>query len=77
MRFSILVLFLFLLFTFNVIYVVHGRVVINKGVVSSSSSTTTTRDGCEKQRSECKEGKGGSKEMEFENEDYVYTNSLP
>ncbi|OIW00437.1 hypothetical protein TanjilG_05787 [Lupinus angustifolius] len=74
MRLSILALFLFLLFTFNVIYLVHGGVVINKEVVGS---TTTRKAGCGNQRSDCIEGNGGSKETEFENEDYVYTNSLP
>ncbi|KAK7247483.1 hypothetical protein RIF29_42366 [Crotalaria pallida] len=70
-------LFLFLLFTFNVMmHVVQGRVVINKDTVASGSSATR-RAGCEKQRSECKEGNVGSEETQFENEDYVYTNSLP
>lgn len=33
--------------------------------------------GCEKQRSECKEERSGWEESVLENEDYVYTNSLP
>ncbi|KAL2342997.1 hypothetical protein Fmac_004282 [Flemingia macrophylla] len=60
--------FLFLIFTFNVICVFQGEALISEGVVASGNSSTTTDD-CE--RSECKE------ENIFENEDYVYTNSLP
>lgn len=32
---------------------------------------------CSKDGVECKEGNGGSEENVFENEDYIYTNSLP
>ena len=35
------------------------------------------RGGCGKQRGECKEERSGSEESVLENEDYVYTNSLP
>ncbi|CAL0325154.1 unnamed protein product [Lupinus luteus] len=51
--------------------------VINKDAVGYRSSATTRKAGCGNQRSECIEGNGGSKETEFENEDYVYTHSLP
>ncbi|KAG5000178.1 hypothetical protein AAZX31_08G139100 [Glycine max] len=69
-------LFLFLMFSFNVICVFQGEALISEGVVASGSSATIA-GGCEKQRGECKEESGESQESVFENEDYVYTNSLP
>ncbi|KAK7318545.1 hypothetical protein RJT34_03248 [Clitoria ternatea] len=76
MRLSIPALFLCLIFTFNVIFVFHEEAFISKGVMASRSSATVV-NGCEKHRGECKEASGGSEESVFENEDYVYTNSLP
>lgn len=35
------------------------------------------RGGCEEKGVECKEGNGGLQDTVLENEDYVYTNSLP
>ncbi|KAK2438663.1 hypothetical protein QL285_023418 [Trifolium repens] len=79
MRILILVMFLFLLFTFNVVYAVQKGSFINKDAVLASENSATVRSGgCEKQRGECKRRSGGSdEEAVFENEDYVYTNSLP
>ncbi|AET04575.1 hypothetical protein MtrunA17_Chr8g0382911 [Medicago truncatula] len=78
MRFFIPVMFLFLLFTFNVTFAVQKGSFINKDAVLASGSSATVRSaGCDKQSGECKRKTGGSEETVFENEDYVYTNSLP
>ncbi|CAJ2676988.1 unnamed protein product [Trifolium pratense] len=78
MRFLIPVMLLFLLFTFNVVCAVQKGSLINKDAVLASGSSATVRSGgCEKQRGECKGRSVGSEETVFENEDYVYTNSLP
>ncbi|CAJ1937999.1 unnamed protein product [Sphenostylis stenocarpa] len=60
-----------------------GEALISEGVVASASSATvvslnlSSTGGCEKQRGDCKEERSGSEESVLENEDYVYTNSLP
>ncbi|KAK7358922.1 hypothetical protein VNO77_00863 [Canavalia gladiata] len=77
MRLLMLALFLFMIYTFNVIYAFQGEALIGEKVMVSGSSATIRRDGCEKQMGECKEESGGSEESVLENEDYVYTNSLP
>ncbi|TKY73914.1 hypothetical protein E2542_SST02671 [Spatholobus suberectus] len=74
MRLSKPALLLFLVFIFTV---VQGEAVTNERVVVSKSSTTVGRGGCEKQGFECKEGNGGLEDTVLENEDYIYTNSLP
>ncbi|TKY60196.1 DNA damage-binding protein 1a [Spatholobus suberectus] len=51
--------------------------IVRKALLSSSMTGQDLAAGCDKQRGECKEGSGGSEERVFENEDYVYTNSLP
>ncbi|BAT73340.1 uncharacterized protein HKW66_Vig0012120 [Vigna angularis] len=76
MKLIIPLFFLFLIFTFNVFYVFQGEALITQGVPPSGSSATIT-GGCEKQRGEYKEERSGSEESVLENEDYVYTNSLP
>ncbi|ESW31746.1 hypothetical protein PHAVU_002G264100 [Phaseolus vulgaris] len=76
MKLFIPALFLFLVLTFNVTYVFQGEALISEGVVASGSSATIT-GGCEKQRGECREESSGSEESVLENEDYVYTNSMP
>ncbi|QCD84747.1 hypothetical protein DEO72_LG2g5103 [Vigna unguiculata] len=53
-----------------------GEALITQGVAASGTSATI-RGGCGKQRGECKEERSGSEESVLENEDYVYTNSLP
>ncbi|CAJ2676986.1 unnamed protein product [Trifolium pratense] len=78
MRLLIPVMFLFLLFTFNVVCAVQKGSFINKDAVLASGSSATVRSaGCEKQRGECKRRSGEFEATVFENEDYVYTNSLP
>ncbi|KAI9113724.1 hypothetical protein K1719_014975 [Acacia pycnantha] len=46
-------------------------------VGSGSSSSVDRRGGCEKEGFECKKGNGGLEENVLENEDYIYTNSIP
>lgn len=72
-------LFLCLVSIFIVVYVVQREAVTNEQVAggASQSSVTVKRSGCEKQGFECKEGSGGSQDTVLENEDYIYTNSLP
>ncbi|QCE15330.1 hypothetical protein DEO72_LG11g2339 [Vigna unguiculata] len=70
-------LLLFLLFIFTV---VQGQQLTNGRLLGSQSSTTVRGEGgcSEKEDFECKEGKnGGLEESVSENEDYIYTNSLP
>ncbi|KAF7834232.1 putative transmembrane protein [Senna tora] len=68
----------------NVIYVIQSEAVNSNELVvgsGSSSSPNVRRNGnnggCEKQGVECKEGNGEWEENVVENEDYIYTNSLP
>ncbi|KAL2339448.1 hypothetical protein Fmac_007388 [Flemingia macrophylla] len=74
MRLSKPALLLFLVFIFTV---VQGEALTNEKFVGAESSTTVTRGGCEKQGAECKVGNGGLEDTVLENEDYIYTNSLP
>ncbi|KAK7317012.1 hypothetical protein RJT34_00885 [Clitoria ternatea] len=70
-------LFLSLVFIFTVIYVVQGEAVTKEGVVGPGSSATVRIGSCEKQGVECTEGNGWSEDTVLENEDYIYTHSLP
>ncbi|RDX98984.1 hypothetical protein CR513_18030, partial [Mucuna pruriens] len=63
MRLSKPALLLFLLFIF---IVVQGEAVTNERVVWRTGDCV-----------ECKEGNGGLEDTVLENEDYIYTNSLP
>ncbi|KAL1290779.1 hypothetical protein HN51_059299 [Arachis hypogaea] len=76
---SALFLFLILIIMNGMICVVQGEEAVNSEVVvvdsGSGGSATIRRGGCDL---ECKEGNDdGSQEAILENEDYVYTNSLP
>ncbi|KAK4356619.1 hypothetical protein RND71_025590 [Anisodus tanguticus] len=48
-------------------------------VDSSGDSMKVGKGGCGEERGDCKQGngKGGAEEKLFENEDYIYTQSLP
>ncbi|KAK4256728.1 hypothetical protein QN277_006415 [Acacia crassicarpa] len=62
------------IFVFNVIFAVNNDELV---VGSVSSSSVVRRGGFEKEDFECKKGNGGLEENVLENEDYIYTNSLP
>ncbi|KAH1112596.1 hypothetical protein AAZX31_04G201100 [Glycine max] len=72
MRLSKPTLLLFLVFIFTT---VQGQAVTNERVVGSESVRRS--GGCEKQGFEYREGNGGLEDTVLENEDYIYTNSLP
>ncbi|KAJ1429774.1 hypothetical protein SESBI_08179 [Sesbania bispinosa] len=67
------------MFIMSYVVLVQKEAVTNQRVVGDGSvnSVTVRRGGCEKEGGECKEGNGGSEDTVLENEDYVYTNSLP
>ncbi|KAK7410832.1 hypothetical protein VNO78_01972 [Psophocarpus tetragonolobus] len=75
MRLSKPALLLFLVFIFTI---VQGEALSNERVVTVVCFEFLKRIGsCEKQGIECKEGNGGLEDKVLENEDYIYTNSLP
>ncbi|PRQ48923.1 hypothetical protein RchiOBHm_Chr2g0116151 [Rosa chinensis] len=75
MRFSKLVLIFLVLSSCLVLVLVQGKVDSNElGVMSSINSFRAERAECRKKVADCKEG---SKENVLEDEDYIYTNSLP
>ncbi|CAN4106430.1 unnamed protein product [Withania somnifera] len=68
---------------FHLLYLAHGgQVVTNNDLIVDSSRDimkVEKRDVCGLERGDCKQGnvKGGAQEKLFENEDYIYTQSLP
>uniref|UniRef100_A0A7N2LYV5 Uncharacterized protein n=1 Tax=Quercus lobata TaxID=97700 RepID=A0A7N2LYV5_QUELO len=78
MRFSRLAFLLTLAFIYYLIFVAQGKADTNELLVGSAgTSVNEGRAECSKDAVECKEGNGGSEENAYENEDYIYTNSLP
>ncbi|KAM3708783.1 hypothetical protein ACB098_02G124000 [Castanea mollissima] len=78
MRFSRLAFLLTLSFIYYLIFVAQGKADTNELLVGSAgTSVNEGRAECSKDAVECKEGNGGSEENAYENEDYIYTNSLP
>ncbi|MCD7456652.1 hypothetical protein HAX54_032598 [Datura stramonium] len=68
---------------FHLLFLVHGGQVVttNDVIVDSSGDSMEVgkKGGCGQERGDCKQGngKGGAEENFFENEDYIYTQSLP
>jgi hypothetical protein len=102
MRFSRLVVSLFLVLFYYLIFVSHGKSDSTEMLVGSAQTSVNVvislspslsnvfaktlkmdmismqgRAECSEGIVECKEGNGSSEENVFENEDYIYTNSLP
>ncbi|KAK4721930.1 hypothetical protein R3W88_012163 [Solanum pinnatisectum] len=66
---------------FHLLFLAHGRQVVtnNDLIVDSSKDSMKKGEGCGQEKGDCKQGngKGGAEEKLFENEDYIYTQSLP
>ncbi|KAH0679715.1 hypothetical protein KY284_020800 [Solanum tuberosum] len=67
----------------HLLFLAHGRqVVTNNDLIVDSSKDSMKKGekgGCGQEKGDCKQGngKGGAEEKLFENEDYIYTQSLP
>ncbi|KAJ8543731.1 hypothetical protein K7X08_025349 [Anisodus acutangulus] len=66
----------------HLLFLAHGGQVVSTNdliVDSSGDSMKVGKGGCGEERGDCKQGngKGGAEEKLFENEDYIYTQSLP
>ncbi|KAI4317209.1 hypothetical protein L6164_025099 [Bauhinia variegata] len=81
MRLTTPTLFLIMIFGFIVIYVIHSReAVTNELAVPShheGSAITVRKTGFGKEGIERKKGNDGSGKQVLEDEDYIYTNSIP
>ncbi|KAM7523687.1 hypothetical protein LguiA_013589 [Lonicera macranthoides] len=78
MRYQSFSLVSFLVFFLCLILVQTKADGSNKLVVGSVSSVDMGKaQSCKRETGKCKEDKGGSEERVFENEDYIYTQSLP
>ncbi|KAJ8557322.1 hypothetical protein K7X08_002947 [Anisodus acutangulus] len=67
---------------FHLLFLAHGGQVVSTNdliVDSSGDSMKVGKGGCGKEGGDCKQenGKGEAEEKLFENEDYIYTQSLP
>ncbi|KAK6792053.1 hypothetical protein RDI58_011134 [Solanum bulbocastanum] len=71
------------IFIFHLLFLAHGRQVVPNNDLIVDSSKDLMKKGekgrCGQEKGDCKQGngKGGAEEKLFENEDYIYTQSLP
>ncbi|KAG2716504.1 hypothetical protein I3843_03G131600 [Carya illinoinensis] len=78
MRFSKRSLFLFLVLFYCLIFLVQGEPKANRLAVGSAGTSANGRVGCGMEVVECRQGNEGPEDQSvFENEDYIYSNSLP